>query len=246
MWSTTRPYPDRAQAGRELAVLLQALRGHGRAVVLALPRGGVPVASPVATALDAPLDVLVVRKLGLPRAREVAMGAVAVLGGELEVVDVPRDGAGAEPGEVEEVRQEEVAELRRREAVYRGGNPAPELLDRVVVLVDDGLATGATMRAALAAVRRRRPARVVVAVPVGSREACGEVADLVDELVCPWRPVPFRSVSAAYADFRAPDDAEVLALLGRAAEAPEPGPLRDGEASTSEPPGERTTGIEPA
>lgn len=235
MWSTTRPYPDRAQAGRELAVLLQGLRGHGRVAVLALPRGGVPVASPVASALDAPLDVLVVRKLGLPRAREVAMGAVAVLGGEVEVVDVLREGAGADPGEVEEVRHEELAELRRREAVYRGGRAAPELLDRVVVLVDDGLATGASMRAAVAVVRRRHPARVVVAVPVGSREACRAVAELVDELVCPRRPVPFRSVSSAYVDFRAPDDAHVLGLLGGAT-----------VASTPEPPTERTTGIEPA
>ena len=228
MWSTTRPYPDRAHAGRELAGRLHGLRGRGRAVVLALPRGGVPVSRPVARALDAPLDVVVVRKLGLPRAREVAMGAVAVLGGEVEVVDVPRDGPRADPGEVEEVRQEEVAELQRREAVYRAGRPAPELRDRVVVLVDDGLATGASMRAAVAAVRRRGPARVVVAVPVGSREACRELAELVDELVCPRRPVPFRSVSQAYVDFRAPDDAQVLALLGRATDTSKPEPPTEG------------------
>ncbi|MBO3090216.1 phosphoribosyltransferase, partial [Cellulomonas dongxiuzhuiae] len=186
-----------------------------RVVVLALPRGGVPVAAPVAAGLRAPLDVLVVRKLGVPGHPEVAMGAIAGIGPAVELVHEDRVQARARvtPDDLDRVRRRELAELHRREVAYRGARPAPRLGGRVVLLVDDGLATGATMRAAVAAVRSRAPARVVVAVPVGSDDGCAAVARVADEVVCVRRPSPFRAVGQAYVDFDPPTDDAVRALL---------------------------------
>ncbi len=214
-----RPYADRREAGSVLARSLRGYAGQAGVVVLGLPRGGVPVAAAVAASLPAPLDVLVVRKLGMPGRPELAMGAVAGVGGEVEVVrnepllarvPVPADAFAA-------VLRAEVVELRRREQAYRSGRPAVAVRGLVVILVDDGLATGATMRAAVAAVRRGGPARVTVAVPVGSGEACAELGREVDEVVCPWTPEPFTAVGRAYRDFSATSDEQVRAALAGAA-----------------------------
>ncbi len=185
--------------------------------MLALPRGGVPVAVPVAAALDAPLDVLVVRKLGLPGQPELAMGAVAVVAGQVETVledRVLRDSA-VPPEVVERVRAREVAELLSRDHAYRSGRPAPAVQGRTVVLVDDGLATGSTVRAAVAALRRADASRVVVAVPVGPRSACRRLAEVADEVVCLQQPDPFHAVGQAYRDFGQVPEDEVLAALAR-------------------------------
>jgi putative phosphoribosyl transferase len=222
-------FADRAEAGRALAGAVAAVlaerAGAGRGappVVLGLPRGGVVVAVPVAAALRAPLDVLVVRKLGAPGRPELAMGAVAAVGDAVETVRTPEvaDALAVDDATFAAVRDRELAELSRRAAAYRTGRPPVVLASRTVVLVDDGLATGATMRAALAAVRRQHPARVVVAVPVASPRVAAELAAEVDELVCLSAPAGFRAVGQAYRDFSAtPDDAVVAALA-----APPPAP----------------------
>jgi putative phosphoribosyl transferase len=211
-------YADRHDAGRVLAGLLAdlpLLAEHPPAAVLGLPRGGVVVAAPVAAALRVPLDAVVVRKLGLPGRAELAMGAVATVAGRLEVVWNPGVLARAEvpDADLEAVLARELTELRRRDELYRGARPPPVLTGTSVVLVDDGLATGATMRAALEAVRQTRPAAVVVAVPVGAPEPCRLVAREVDVLVCPWVPQPFRAVGQAYRDFAPTSDDEVIAAL---------------------------------
>ena len=214
-------YHDRQHAGRVLADLVTEhplLAGDRASIVLGLPRGGVVVAAPVAEALHCPLDAVVVRKLGVPGRPELAMGAVAAVAGRLEVVWNPVVLAGTRvpDAELDAVLRREVAELRRRDEAYRGGRPPPVLEGAVAVLVDDGLATGATMRAALAAVRRQRPADIVIAVPVGAPETCRALAREVDALVCPSTPRPFRAVGLAYADFSPTSDGEVEeALRGR-------------------------------
>jgi putative phosphoribosyl transferase len=214
------PFADRAQAGAALAGRLAAYAGRPEVVVLALPRGGVPVAAPLATALGAPLDVLVVRKLGLPGQPELAMGALAGIGGAVDVVLNQRvlDAARVPAADLAEVRATELAALRRREAAFRRELPALPVDGRTVVLVDDGAATGATVRAAVAALRRHRPGRVVVALPVCPPDTAAALAREVDELVCVRVPATFHAVGLAYADFDPPADAEVLALL-RAARA---------------------------
>jgi putative phosphoribosyl transferase len=212
-------YADRADAGRVLAGLLE----EDGAVVLALPRGGVPVAAPVAAALGASLDVLVVRKLGAPGQPELAIGALAAGTLVLDTGLVSR--LGVTPAQLEAVTAREEVELARREQHYRGGRPPPALTGRTVVLVDDGLATGATLRAAVAAVRVSRPRRVVVAVPVGSVAAVRLLESLTDEVVCPLRPEPFEAVGRWYADFGQTTDEEVVALLDQA-RSPRPGPRR--------------------
>lgn len=206
-----KPYPDRAAAGRALAEELGTVGGS--VLVLGLARGGVPVAAPVADALDADLDVLIVRKLGLPGQPELAMGAIAGVGSTTYVVRNEPVVRGVDEQTLEEVREREVRELRRREQAYRGDRPAIDVHDRVVVLVDDGLATGSTMRAAVEAVRRQRPARVIVAVPVGGVDSCRWLSQVADEVVCAWIPRGFAAVGQAYRDFSPVGDDEVRRVL---------------------------------
>lgn len=211
------PYQDRRHAGVQLANHLSHYRGRSDLVVLALPRGGVPVAYEVARALKAPLDVFVVRKLGLPGYGELAMGAIASGGVRIlndDVVSWYRIPAHV----IDEVARAEQAELERRERAYRGGEPPVAVRDRVVILVDDGLATGSTMKAAVAAVRAQGPARIVVAVPVGSAETCREFSDVADETVCARAPERFVAVGQWYRDFSQTSDDEVRELLHGASE----------------------------
>ncbi len=185
--------------------------------VLGLPRGGVPVAYEVATALDVPLDVLVVRKIGAPGNEEVAIGALA--SGGIQVMD-PRmaQQLGASSRQVLDRIEAERVELERRERAFRGDRERPELADRTIILVDDGLATGSSMYAAVAAVGTRKPAHIVVAIPVGSAESCRALRSCVDDVVCLRKPEPMNAVDQAYEDFSDTSDEEVRALLERAAE----------------------------
>jgi erythromycin esterase-like protein/predicted phosphoribosyltransferase len=210
-----RLFRDRRDAGRVLAGLLDRFRDRSDVVVLGLPRGGVPVAYEVATALGAPLDVFLVRKLGVPGHEELAMGAIA--SGDVVVVndDVVR-GFDIRPEVIQRVAEAEGRELLRREQAYRGDRPAPDLTGKVVVLVDDGLATGSSMLAAVNAVRQQRPAQIVVAVPAAPESTCGELAALVDEVVCATTPSPFFAVAASYWDFTQTTDDEVRQLLQEA------------------------------
>jgi predicted phosphoribosyltransferase len=205
-------FADRRDAGRALAAAIRDDTDLRDPVVLGLPRGGVVVAAEVAAALGAPLDVVLVRKLGLPEQPELAMGAIAAAGDSVETVRTVVAARGGEAA-FEAVRDQELAELRRREHTYRAGRLPEPLGGRPVVLVDDGLATGATVRAAVAAVRRQRPASVTVAVPVGSPRVCAELAPDVDRVVCLEAPVSFRAVGQAYRDFSATSDEEVVAAL---------------------------------
>ncbi|HMH41694.1 MAG TPA: phosphoribosyltransferase [Gaiellaceae bacterium] len=205
-------FRDRAHAGRVLARALLAYAGRDDVVVLALPRGGVPVAAELARALGAQLDVFVVRKLGLPGHEELAMGAVAP-GGVLILDDRLVRGLGIPDEVLQETVEKELRELERREAAYRAGRPPLDLEGKTVILVDDGLATGATMRAAALALRKYRPARVVVAVPVASAETCDEFRADVDEIVCALTPSPFHAVGLWYDDFSQTSDEEVRELL---------------------------------
>jgi putative phosphoribosyl transferase len=207
-----RPFADRHEAGAELAARLQTYQGRDDVVVLALPRGGVPVAYQVARALGAPLDVFLVRKLGVPAHRELAMGAIASGGVRVLNDDVVRWYA-IPPAVIEAVAREEQAELERREGSYRAGRAPIPLGGRVVLLIDDGLATGASMEAAVQAVRAHGPGRVVVAVPVGSPGSCQEFAKVADEIVCARRPERFSAVGQWYRDFSQTSDAEVRELL---------------------------------
>ncbi len=211
---SSRPFADRRDAGRVLGERL-ATTDRGDVVVLGLPRGGVVVAAEVAAWLGAPLDLLVVRKLGLPWQPELAMGAIASIGDEVETVRGEQVLARAHVDEHDfaAVRDRELAELRRREAAYRGDRPAVPVTGRAVVLVDDGLATGSTMRAAVTALRRSSPERITVAVPIGSPTACASLADEVDELVCLEAPRSFRAVGQGYGDFSPTADQEVTAAL---------------------------------
>ena len=209
-------YADRRDAGRVLAGALTG-RADGSTLVLGLPRGGVVVAAEVAVALGAELDVLVVRKLGVPGQPELAMGAVAVVGDAAETVWVSRvlDRVAPAPDAVAAVLDRELAEVRRRTAAYRGTRPPPAVAGRHVLLVDDGLATGASMRAAVRAVQAAGPGRLTVAVPVSAPSAAAELTAQVDEVVCPLTPPGFRSVGESYADFAETSDAQVLAALRR-------------------------------
>lgn len=209
-------FQDREDAGRRLAGRLGRYAGRGDVLVLALPRGGVPVGYEVARALGAPLDVLVVRKLGVPGHEEVAMGAVA--GGGVRVLDerVIR-GLRIPPRLIDEETRVERAELERRERAYRGGRPAPEVRGRTAIVVDDGIATGSTVLAAIAALRAGGPARVVVATPTAPASTCAALRRKADEVVCLASPEPFIATSLAYADFPQLTDAEVREILERAA-----------------------------
>lgn len=208
-------FADRAEAGRRLAAALARYASRPDVVVLGLPRGGVPVAFEVAQALGAPLDVFVVRKLGVPGREELAMGAVASGGVRVvneDVVETLR----IPPTVIEQVAAREERELARRERLYRGGRPTLALAGKTAILVDDGLATGSTMRAAIAAARRLDPAAVVVAVPVGSPDVCADLRSLADEVVCVETPPFLYAVGLWYRDFTQVSDDEVRELLARA------------------------------
>jgi predicted phosphoribosyltransferase len=208
-------YPDRSAAGKVLATHLQHLAGRSPLVVLGLPRGGLPVAYEVALSLGAPLDVFLVRKLGVPGQEELAMGAIA--SGGVRVVNRPVvDHLGITAAQVDAVARAEADVLAERERAYRGGRPPLELEGATVVLVDDGLATGASMRAAAAAVRRLRPAHLVVAVPVAAAETCEAMRAVADEVVCGLTPSTFHAVGLWYEDFSQVGDDEVTELLARA------------------------------
>jgi putative phosphoribosyl transferase len=209
-------FGNRADAGRALAERLGRYRGNAGVRVLGLPRGGIPVAFEVAQALEAPLDVFVVRKLGVPGHEELAMGAIASGGIRILNRDVVSS-LGIDAATIDRVAVTEKAELERRETAYRGGRPPADVTGKTVILVDDGLATGSTMRAAVAAIREQRPEKVVVAVPVAAPQTRDEFAREVDEIVCVATPDPFLAVGRFYDDFSQTTDGEVHALLQKAA-----------------------------
>jgi putative phosphoribosyl transferase len=208
-------YRDRTEAGRRLAEKLAPYRGRPDLLVLGLPRGGVVVAYEVARALGAPLDVFVVRKLGAPGQEELAMGAIA---GGVRVLNPSVVELWGIPDEViEEVARQEQRELERRERLYRGSRPPPQIAGRTVIVVDDGIATGSTMRAAVAALRALQPARIVVAAPAAAPQACELLESEADEVVCEFTPEPFYSVGLWYFDFPQNTDEEIRELLEAAA-----------------------------
>ena len=204
-------FRDRVEAGAVLAGCLAQYKGHD-VLVLGIPRGGVPVAAEVAKALGAELDVIVARKLGAPGQPELAIGAVTSNGGRfvngsaLRGLDVPEE-------YLRSVTEAEMAEARRREQKFRRGRPAARIKDRLVIIVDDGLATGATMRASVRSVRSREPAKLVVAVPAGSRDACAALRQEADEVICPHQPEPFWAVGLCYQHFEPTLDDEVSGIL---------------------------------
>ena len=208
----SKVFQNRREAGRLLAEKLPAYANRRDVTVLALPRGGVPVAYEVACALRAPLDVFVVRKLGLPGHEELAMGAVA-MGGVCVLNQELVDSLCLAPHLIDSVAARELQELERRERVYRGGRPPPDVKGRTVILVDDGLATGATMQAAIKALRELAPARIVVAVPTAPKDTCQSLRAEADEVICDITPEPFVGVGLWYADFSQTSDEEVRALL---------------------------------
>jgi predicted phosphoribosyltransferase len=212
-------FRDRIEAGRMLAKELSRYAGRDDVVILALPRGGVPVAFEVAKALNAPLDVFLVRKLGVPGEEELAMGAVASGGVRVLNEEVVRS-YRIPKSTLDSIAQREQWELERRERAYRGGRPMPELSKKTVILVDDGLATGASMRAAIAALRSYKPALIIVAVPTGPVDTCREFQREADAAVCATTPEPFWAIGAWYEDFRQTTDEEVQSFLARAAAKP--------------------------
>jgi predicted phosphoribosyltransferase len=208
----TSLYRDRSEAGQVLATMLKHYADRQDVLVLALPRGGVPVAYEVAKALHAPLDVFLVRKLGVPGHEELAMGAIAT--GGVRVINQEVVRMLHIPDEViDAVTAREQQELRRREHLYRDDLPPPHVQGRTVILIDDGLATGSTMRAAVAALRQQHPARIVVAVPVAAPSTCSELQAEVDEIICAYTPEPFYGVGFWYEDFSQISDKEVHDLL---------------------------------
>jgi predicted phosphoribosyltransferase len=209
---TQQRFHNRADAGRRLAEKLAAYANRPDVLVLALPRGGVPVGGEVARALGAPLDVFLVRKLGVPGYEELAMGAVAT-GGIRVLNDEIVDGVGISDDVIDAVAARELQELARRERLYRDERPPPDVAGRTVILVDDGLATGATMRAAVQALRQQQPARIVVAVPTASPDTCEALKAEADDVICAMTPEPFFAVGHWYEDFRQTTDDEVRDLL---------------------------------
>ncbi len=206
-------YKNRVEAGEKLAEALYDKYKDTQPVILALPRGGVPVAGPVAKRLNAPLDVFVVRKLGVPGHEEYAMGAIATGGVRVLNESVMRQMMVTE-GDMLRVARQEEEEMHRRERAYRGTRPFPDLEGKTVIIVDDGLATGATIRAAVLGVKEFRPAKVVAAAPVGSVEACEELRETADEVVCLETPARFGGVGAWFEDFSQTTDEEVRSWLG--------------------------------
>ncbi len=209
------PFRDRTQAGQLLSRKLAGYADRGDVIVLALPRGGVPVGYEIAKALRAPLDVFLVRKLGAPGQEELAMGAIAAGGVRVLNEEVVR-ALGISPRVIDSVAARELRELARRDQLYRGRRRAPRVASRPVILVDDGLATGSTMRAAIQALGQKKPSRIVVAVPVAAAPTCEELAGLVDEMVCYATPEPFYSVGFWYDDFSQTTDDQIRDLLERA------------------------------
>jgi predicted phosphoribosyltransferase len=209
-------FSDRADAGRILASKLTNYKGRTDTVILALPRGGIPVAYEIGKELGVPVDVFVVRKLGVPGQEELAMGAIAT--GDMRIInyDVVEQ-LGIHQETIDAVTDQERKELRRREQLYRGERPPREIRGRSVILVDDGIATGSTMRAAIAALRQLSPARIVVAVPVASPETCQQIGAEVDEIICAATPQSLHAISQGYERFEQTTDEEVRDLLGRAA-----------------------------
>lgn len=207
-------FANRSLAGDKLATQLEAYAGRPDVIVLALPRGGVPVGYAVARALGVPLDVMPVRKLGVPGHEEYAMGAIAS-GGEYLINQDVVGRLRISQESIEAIVQQELAELARREQLYRAGRPPLQLCGATVILVDDGLATGSTMQAAVRAVRKQQPARVIVAVPVGASETCERMALEADEVICYSTPYPFRAVGLWYEDFSQTTDEEVQELLAQ-------------------------------
>lgn len=225
-------FKDRTDAGRRLSKQLVAYAGKPDAFVLALPRGGVPVAYEVARALELRLDVLIVRKLGAPGRPELAMGAIAS-GGAVVLNDDVIAALRISEERIAGIIALEREELERRERVYRVDRPAPEVRDQTIILVDDGMATGATMRAAARALGQQHPARVVVAVPTGAPDTCATLANEVDELVCLAMPDPYIAVGCWYEDFRQTSDTEVRTLLERANQSAAKGPQTPDELASS-------------
>lgn len=211
---SAEPFRDRVEAGELLAAKLAEYRDRDDVIVLALPRGGVPVAREVARTLAVPFDVYVVRKLGVPGHEELAMGAIAT-GGVRQINRDVVDALGIPGNVIDAVAEREQRELDRREQTYRGDRGPLSLTNRTVILVDDGLATGSTMRAAVMAARQQRPARVIVAVPVGASSTCADLATEADDVVCVRTPDPFVAVGLWYRDFTPTTDHEVRALLGK-------------------------------
>ena len=214
-----RLFSDRQEAGRFLAGLLDKYRGRKGVLVLALPRGGVPVGAEVAWALGVPLDVFLVRKLGVPGREELAMGAIAS-GGVVVLNDDVVRGFSIPAATIERVVEEEGRELLRREDSYREGRPAPDLTDKTVIIVDDGLATGSSMQAAIVALRERQPAKIIVAVPAAPKSTCEELAAETDEVVCATTPSPFFAVGQSYWDFTQIEDDEVREFMRRSRRPP--------------------------
>ena len=206
---------DRSDAGRRLAKLFEQYVGQPDIVVLALPRGGVPVAFEVADYLNAPLDIMLVRKVGVPGHRELALGAIA--SGDVMIMNESIvTGLGISEAEIAPVVEQEKRELERREQLYRGDLPASEIAAKTVIIVDDGIATGATMRAAVAAVQQQQPKRVLVGAPTAARDSCEVIRNEVDELVCVDIPEPYIAVGCWYRNFDQTTDEEVRSLLHKA------------------------------
>jgi len=205
-------FRDRSDAGRVLAQSLQNYKNRPDVLVLGLPRGGVPVAYEVARELNAPLDVFMVRKLGVPGHEELGMGSIAT--GGIRILNESIISELRIPVEtIDRVTENEQRELYRREVEYRGARPARDVHGKIVIIVDDGLATGSTMKAAVAALRQQRPARLIVAVPTAPIETCQELRKTADEVICPMTPEPFHAVGGSYIDFRQTTDQEVRDLL---------------------------------
>jgi predicted phosphoribosyltransferase len=212
MYGEDLRFRNRSEAGRFLARALESYKDRPDVLVLGLPRGGVPVAYEVARALNAPLDVFIVRKLGVPGHEELAMGAIAT-GGVRTLNETIIEHLHISPAVIEAVTAREEAELRRREGLYRGGRPSPDISNHTIIIVDDGLATGSTMRAAVAALRRRDPSRIIVAVPTAAVDSCEQLRKEADEVICALTPEPFYAVGQSYENFDQTTDDEVTELI---------------------------------
>ena len=207
-------FHDRSQAGKELAAALSVYTGREDVILFALPRGGVPVAAEVAKALNLPLDVMLVRKLGVPGQEELAMGAISI-GGICVLNDHVIGQLQLTQADIDQVLALEQAELTRRNQLYRGNRPMPNLDGKTVIVIDDGLATGTTMQAAVSAIKEARPHEIIVAVPVGATETCSQLETQAGKVVCLFKPVPFQDVGRWYRDFDQVSDDEVKALLNK-------------------------------